>query len=102
MGCSPFKKSCYTNSSAVAPNPSPDKWELMELYEASNGYVMKVKYEGCTNCEGEKIMVFRGQYKERSYLDPHFSFNGLSPMARFIPTDYGMKMAKDLADSFGN
>lgn len=96
MGISPFSKSCSTNIDAVSPNPSPDNWELLEMYHGKNGYVLKVKYLGCTNFEGIKILVYRGTYIERIYLDPHFTDVGNSPIARFIPTSEGLQMALDL------
>ena len=54
-----FKRSCWTNSNAVAPNPDPSKWELLDKAEFDNGYVLKVKYQDCTNFEGQKVMVYR-------------------------------------------
>lgn len=61
---------------------------------AVNGHVMVgVKYPGCTNFEGDKILVFRNTSLEtvlqRQYLDPHFSKTDISPFARFQPTSEG-------------
>jgi hypothetical protein len=58
---------------------------------------MKVKYDDCTNFEGVKIMVFKGQYKNRIWLDPHFAENEKAPIARFKPTSEGWDMAIKLA-----
>jgi hypothetical protein len=91
----PFRKSCYTNQSAR--NPDPSRWEKLALEQFGGGYVLRAKYTGCTNFEGEKVMVFRGTYHHRAYLDPHFSSTGESPVARFPPTPEGLEMAIDLA-----
>ena len=64
-----------------------------------NGYVLKVHYRGCTNFEGFKIMVYRGQYEERDILDPHFCDSPEAPIARFAPTSEGLLMALQLAKS---
>ena len=91
----PFRKSCYTN--AAAKNPDPSRWALIALQRFNGGYAMRAKYAGCTNFEGEKVMVFRGDYQHRAYLDPHFSQTGQSPVARFPPTEDGWAMAIELA-----
>jgi hypothetical protein len=93
----PFKRSCFTNYTQPAPNPSPDRWTLLYLATFENGYAMKVKYDDCTNFEGVKIMVFKGQYENRIWLDPHFSENEKAPIARFKPTSKGWDMAIKLA-----
>jgi hypothetical protein len=95
MGISPFK-SCMTNTVMPAPNPSPSRWELLKALEYPNGYILQVRYLGCTNFEGIKLMVFKGQYKYRTYLDPHFEESDSSPIARFKPDSEGMRFAIDL------
>lgn len=100
MGVGPFpRKSCYTNAAVAAPNPSPDKWELIRIEEFDNSHVMAVRYIGCTNFEGIKVMVFKGRYEHRPVLDPHFSEDDTSPFARFEPTDDGWLAARLLAKS---
>lgn len=103
-----FRKSCTTNYTdsyvcnckpQPAPNPSPDRWNILEKYEYKNGYVLKVHYLDCTNFEGIKVMVFEGKYKKRKQLDPHFSKEKDSPIARFRPNKQGLKMAQELAKS---
>ena len=44
-------------------------------------------------------MVYIGKYKEQKSLDPHFEENENSPVARFVPTENGLKMAINLARS---
>ena len=101
MGLSPIKN-CYTNEQATAPNPSPDKWELLSLFQFENAYILKVKYTGCTNFEGIKLMVYEGIYVYKgniSILDPHFSERNDSPIARFKPDEKGIEYAIDFCKS---
>lgn len=98
-----LKKNCSTNYSSgpsPAPNPSPDRWTLIEKAEYANGYVLRVKYHDCTNFEGVKIMVYRGKYTPRRSLDPHFYEGDDAPVARFRPDSDGWRTAKLLAQSF--
>lgn len=73
---------------APAPNPSQSRWTLIERVEFENAYVLKVEYHDCTNFEGVKIIVFRGNYYKRIVLDPHFEDSDTSPIARFKPTEW--------------
>lgn len=96
MGCSPFKKTCSSNPTepkAVAPNPSPYRWKLLEVNQLRYAYVLKVQYLDCTNFEGIKIMVYEGKYSKVDYLDPHFFDNKQSPIARFKPDKKGWNRA---------
>lgn len=93
---------CYTspaNPRAVAPNPDPSRWDLLAVRQYANAYVLTVRYHGCTNYEGVKIMVFRGRYVPgKRPLDPHFSERGDSPIARFRPDEEGTRLACELAE----
>jgi len=63
--------------------------------------VLRVRYLDCTNFEGIKVMVYRGHCVLRGgSLDPHFSNDPGSPVARFRPDEDGIAMAKALAQSF--
>lgn len=117
-----FKKSCYTNCEAAAPvpyqfpsvnitirreevcgdiNPNPANWTLLELKQFPHTYVIKVQYHNCTNFEGVKVMVYRGEYAHRSYLDPHFQESG-GPIARFEPSTLGWELALTFAEQLSN
>lgn len=96
---------CCCNKSSYAPtpppNPNPSRFTI-EGTEYSDHYVLlTVKYDGCTNFEGVKIMLFRktdalSRAIQRKSLDPHFSREECSPIARFIPTKYGKMMARNV------
>ena len=92
-----LRRSCSTNTNEVAPNPSPERWELLRILEFKYAHVMKVRYLDCTNYEGVKVMVFAGAYHARKILDPHFDETDTSPIARFRPDDEGWRLAVDFA-----
>ncbi len=98
MGQSIFH--CSTDYTiTTAPNPSPDRWMLLGMFTYTNGYVLVVRYLDCNTFEGEKIMVYAGDYVHRNKLDPHFKESMESPIARFKPGYAGLKRAKALAKS---
>lgn len=85
-------------------NPQPDKWEYIQHYVAGEYIALELKYIGCTNYEGRKILVCR--CKERDFMfkkpniDPHFCDkpnNTIHPIARFEPTKSGWLDAKEFA-----
>jgi len=112
MGLSPFKSSGSIYDRVVTkevPNPlNPDPRnfliERIAHVEMGNHLVVQVKYPNCKNYEGRKILVFNSltleQLMNLDILDPHFSSEKphLSPIARFIPTDQGWKMAIQFAN----
>jgi len=62
----------------------------------------EVRYPDCTTFEGLKAMVFKGKVAKEllaaKEIDPHFDDKGgLSPMARFEPTEYGKWLGVQLA-----
>jgi len=84
-----------------SPNPDPKRFEILTHLSLVCGLylVVRIRYEGCTTFEGEKILVYRGvsfeNLKCQGSLDPHFSENTKfhSPIARFVPTTEGWDMA---------
>lgn len=80
-------------------NPNPYNYKVLEATMVRNLLVVKINYPDCTNYEGNKILVFHNAKLEDfinlKSIDPHFSKNefGVHPIARFQPTDDGMKMA---------
>jgi len=106
MGIGLFSASDDFTPSYTPPNPDPKRWQLLDIIRynttAAAAFAIKVKYLDCTNYEGVKVMVYEGKdfNAEEAYkngLDPHFSKEHISPVARFEPTERGWKMAKDLA-----
>lgn len=88
----------------IALNPDPLHYEILEHYSTKEAFCLRVRYLGCTNREGVKIMVYRGDIMlliKHQLLDPHFgSAEGrLFPFARYEPTDEGWRMAKELVNT---
>lgn len=99
MGIPLLSNRCSTNRSASAPDPS--RYELADYWIRRNSYVLKVRYLDATNFEGMKIMVYKGEIPARlpARLDPHFSGEPSSPIARFRPDAEGLSLALKLAES---
>jgi hypothetical protein len=108
MGCSFRPKTCssYSSPEAIAPNPQPNRWELLKHHQFKDFYVLKVRYLDCTNFEGIKIMIYKGKFdpKYKGELDPHFSEHWNSPVIRVKPCLGGwaiaLQIAKALSESF--
>ncbi len=90
-----------TNYVAPPPNPDPSKYDILDYLEKGEYLILKLKYHGCTNYEGVKILVFKGItlrdiFKQKK-VDPHFSNSKTAhhPIARFVPTAEGWKMAEE-------
>jgi hypothetical protein len=74
-------------------------FEIVDVVQFKNAYALHAKFLTCPNCGGFKIMVFKGEYTPKTYLDPHFNFTDECPIARFKPTVHGWNLAIDLAVS---
>ena len=113
MGIGPFKSTsscgcgCGITSDAagwvaVQPgNPDPQEFTITSVEQHGYYLICRVTYQDCTNYEGRKILVFRGvteqQLRQSKELDPHFCGDGhVSPVARFVPTPEGLRMARTL------
>ena len=99
-------RSSYDESSTPKPsfpNPDPRKFKIEKSSKLNSILIILINYEGCTNYEGNKILVFKDieidDLKRQGSIDPHFSENKEfhSPIARFEPTARGWGMAHTLA-----
>jgi len=83
--------------------PNPHIFSIYSHWQFGKYLVVKVRYDNCTNYEGTKILLFEGvtmdQLRKWKHIDPHFSDSTKfkSPIARFVPTPYGIEMAVSLA-----
>lgn len=81
------------------PNPDPSKYTILSYFKNNRYLMISIQYEGCTNYEGKKVLVYRDctidQLRTQKLIDPHFSENKkyFSPIARFEPTNFGQEMA---------
>lgn len=100
MGTNIFKRNCHTNTEiTTAPNPNPSRYVILDREVIGNATVLKVRYLDCTNYEGVKVMLYKGEFDPSPDmpLDPHFQESVHSPIARFEPTEEGWYLAKMLA-----
>jgi hypothetical protein len=81
--------------------PDPQNFRVKECYQYEHAHVLVVEYPNCTNYEGKKILVRRGEFdpKER-FIDPHFCENTRILIARFEPSPMGLILAKSLGEEY--
>jgi len=90
----------------LPPNPVPTNFQFVRTERVGNFLLVEVLYPDCTNYEGRKILVYDGislmELLAQGSVDPHFSNNPKfhSPIARFVPTEEGWKMAKTFAQTW--
>lgn len=101
MGIGPYS-SCSNTYSIPNSNPDPKKFNVFLANCINGNLIIGVNYPGCTNFEGNKILVYKGikNLKElliatQGELDPHFS-KEVSPIARFKPNQEGLNLAEKL------
>jgi len=98
MGIAPFSRySCDGGKTIVNVNPNPKLFKILYIDDRFKPYVLaKVHYPTCVNFDGIKLLVFKDinckDLKSRLTLDPHFSKDDMSPIARFSPTDEGVDL----------
>lgn len=91
---------CKDKSQPRLPNPDPKNFEIIDVEKIGDFLIADVDYPDCTNYEGRKILVFRSVPEKdiRSWkrIDPHFSGSrpDKSPVARFVPTKWGVEAAR--------
>ena len=74
-------------------NPIPHRFTIKRAVGYGDYWVrLWVNYPDCFNYGGDKILVYEGHHLEElreGPLDPNFIDEGLSPIARFEPTEKG-------------
>ena len=100
MGMSLYRASSSTyDGPAARTSPRPDRFTILREQTLGKWLVVLAEYDDATNYEGRKIMVYRGvslaALRQWRSIDPHFSHEApeLSPIARFVPSDEGWRMA---------
>lgn len=106
MGMSCLGRSSYSsyeapkNEPMVSGNPDPLKYKIEGYLNHGRWLLLKVNYPDCRNFEGNKLLLFKDttieEIQKQGSLDPHFSnvTDKKSPVARFEPTDLGMRIAQ--------
>ena len=79
---------------------STTRFHVLRVVEVGDYCAAIVKYDGFTNYEGVKVLVYETDSQtllRQRFLDPHFCDKGhLSPFARFRPTAEGWQAACNL------
>lgn len=93
-----------TPQKPLAPNPDPANFTIEKTWNCGRILVALLKYPDSTNFEGKKIMVYAdlkdSELRSMARIDPHFHNvnRRFSPIARFVPTGFGLEAAFNLAD----
>ncbi|TRZ48528.1 MAG: hypothetical protein D4S01_10175 [Dehalococcoidia bacterium] len=91
---------------AMPPNPDPKKFAIYKCRTKGEYTLLFLKYAGCTNYEGFKILLFKENVQTiltPKEIDPHFcDGDHPSPMARFEPTNEGWNLASAVMDKLAN
>lgn len=99
----PLNKVWSLLSRFCAPNPDPRKFTISYTMTRPPFIAVMAVYEGCTNFEGQKVMVFKATLEEierQGMLDPHFcDGDHISPIARFRPDDEGWRHAVSFVEA---
>lgn len=104
MGIKLLSTSSYDNIHSL-PNPDPKLFRVVKHFAKKGHLALLVNYPGCTNYEGDKVLVYRNtrlaELLAQGTIDPHFSQNPhyLSPCARFEPTKQGWRLALNLLNT---
>lgn len=100
MGIGFNKLSSGSSYKKDSRNPNPNLFEIIRGRLVGHLLIAELKYSGCTNYEGRKILVFDG-YTQKEFMslwsvDPHFC-EGSKLIARFAPTEKGWDHAYKFA-----
>jgi hypothetical protein len=99
MGMRCLSKNCCIDFGPNQPAPDPKRYEIIDVEYFRNATLAKVRYLDCTNYEGVKILVFMGKRGMEGPIDPHFSEDDQSPIARFKPNHVGLRIARAMCSA---
>jgi hypothetical protein len=80
--------------------PDPGGAKVVSTKPVGDFLIAVINYPDALTYEGRKVLVYKGvtakQLKRWKKIDPHFSHKRpeLSPIARFLPTPEGERMAE--------
>lgn len=78
-------------------NPNPHNFRILTYWKSRNYLLLYVNYPDCKNYEGNKLLLFKTKdiqnIIQRVSIDPHFTQETDSPLARFAPTLEGVDLA---------
>jgi len=79
-------------------NPNAFHFELLKKQIVGDAVVVELRYPDSFNYEGRKILLYKDHAEfeiafDEGCLDPHFLEKGVTPFARFEPTEQGWMLA---------
>ena len=80
----------------IPGNPDPMRFRIIETERIGSMHLSVLRYQGCTNFEGRKVLLTTWDPRERMSIDPHFAV-GSGILARFEPTEEGIEAGRRLA-----
>lgn len=97
MGISLMSSSGGSRYETNPADPNPNVYDIVRIGHINGNIIAKINYPNCTNYEGDKILVWLNRSPSEIHdaiiIDPHFTNEYLSPVARFEPTDRGWELA---------
>lgn len=80
---------------AMGCKPDPFKFKVTHSEKVNGNTIITANYGGET-FNGDKLMVLRGIFDvdKLESLDPHFLDEEYAVVARFIPTEEGLRLAR--------
>lgn len=93
------------NNTQKDVNPNPKNFKIISNNVVNSHTIIFINYPDCTNYEGNKILVYEKDFDiskliKLKKIDPHFYDAGDSPIARFEPTEKGMRMAVSFCENY--
>lgn len=85
------------NQIAMGCKPDPYNFTIISVEHVNGNTIIIANYGGQT-FNGDKLMVLRGYYDHFETLDPHFLSEDYPVIARFIPTEEGIRLARIVAE----
>ena len=114
MGMPPFANrhrnsggvsSTATPTTETAPNPNPYRFDIIKIQEFDRHTVAWIRYPDCSTFEGIKVLVFAGncasKIQSSDRIDPHFTKDRPTLIARFRPDQAGMAALQLFIDPLG-
>lgn len=101
MGVGLFKSCSSSPYAAPNSNPDPGNYKIINWETCGNYFLLLINYPDAKNFEGNKILLYKdianpGELliRTNNKIDPHFSKDAISPIARFEPNSRGWNNAK--------
>lgn len=82
----------------IPGDPDPERFTIVSTERIGRLHLSVLRYEGCTNFEGRKVLLTEWSPQDRMVIDPHFA-QGSGILARFEPTGEGIAAGRLLAEA---